>query len=141
MPRFCAPLWSVRAVAWPRWRRASHRPARRDHDGSARSGPLRVAGAGARGDSNSGGAWPYQRISVNLSPAYLRKFGSAFDLPIALAVLAADGQLPTAGLLGVLVVGELGLDGSVRPVRGVLPMVVAWCQWCAARHRPGRQRH
>jgi len=74
---------------------------------------------------NSGGAWPYQRISVNLSPAYLRKFGSAFDLPIALAVLAADGQLPTAGLRGVLVVGELGLDGSVRPVRGVLPMVAA----------------
>ncbi|HZM83578.1 MAG TPA: YifB family Mg chelatase-like AAA ATPase [Candidatus Limnocylindrales bacterium] len=74
---------------------------------------------------NSGGAWPYQRISVNLSPAYLRKFGSGFDLPIALAVLAADGQLPTAGLRGVLVVGELGLDGSVRPVCGVLPMVAA----------------
>ncbi|HEX6685866.1 MAG TPA: YifB family Mg chelatase-like AAA ATPase [Candidatus Limnocylindrales bacterium] len=75
--------------------------------------------------TNAGGSWPYQRISVNLSPAYLRKFGSCFDLPIALAVLGADGQLPMQGLARVLVVGELGLDGSVRPVRGVLPMVAA----------------
>jgi magnesium chelatase family protein len=75
--------------------------------------------------NNSGGSWPYRRISVNLSPAYLRKSGSGFDLPIALAVLGADGQLPLPPLDRVLVVGELGLDGSVRPVCGVLPMIAA----------------
>lgn len=74
---------------------------------------------------NSGERWPQQRISINLDPADLRKRGSAFDLPIALAILGGTGTLPLAGLDDVLVLGELGLDGSVRPVRGVLPMVAA----------------
>ncbi|WP_155372112.1 YifB family Mg chelatase-like AAA ATPase [Catellatospora vulcania] len=74
---------------------------------------------------NSGEPWPQRRISVNLDPADLRKRGSAFDLPIALAVLGGTGTLPLAGLDDVVVLGELGLDGSVRPVRGVLPMVAA----------------
>ncbi len=72
---------------------------------------------------NSGEEWPSQRISVNLLPAYVRKHGSAFDLAIALAVLGGAGGLPMAPLSQVLVIGELGLDGSVLPVHGVLPMV------------------
>lgn len=79
--------------------------------------------------TNSGETWPQRRITINLDPAELRKRGSAFDLPMALAVLGGTGTMPLAGLDGVLVLGELGLDGSVRPVRGVLPMVAA-----AARH-------
>ncbi|GAB4047728.1 YifB family Mg chelatase-like AAA ATPase [Catellatospora paridis] len=75
--------------------------------------------------TNSGERWPQQRISINLDPADLRKRGSAFDLPIALSILGGTGTLPLAGLDDVLVLGELGLDGSVRPVRGVLPMVAA----------------
>ena len=74
---------------------------------------------------NSGRSWPNRRITVNLLPATLPKYGSAFDLAIATAVLAGAGELPLAALDGVLVIGELGLDGSVRPVRGVLPMVAA----------------
>jgi magnesium chelatase family protein len=74
---------------------------------------------------NSGQAWPNRRITVNLLPATLPKHGSGFDLAIACAVLAGAGDLPLAALHEVLVIGELGLDGSVRPVRGVLPMVIA----------------
>jgi magnesium chelatase family protein len=64
--------------------------------------------------------WPLRRITVNLAPAGLRKEGSGFDLPIALAVLAASRQLPRDRLAGHAVVGELALDGRVRPVAGVL---------------------
>jgi magnesium chelatase family protein len=71
---------------------------------------------------HSGFALPPKRITVNLAPADIRKDGTAFDVPIALGVLAATGQLEFAGLSGVLAMGELGLDGSVRPVRGVLPV-------------------
>jgi magnesium chelatase family protein len=74
---------------------------------------------------NSGQAWPNRRITVNLLPAALPKFGSAFDLAIAAALLAGAGELPPGPLDGVVVLGELGLDGAVRPVRGVLPMVAA----------------
>lgn len=74
---------------------------------------------------NSGQRWPNQRITVNLLPAALPKYGSGFDLAIACAVLAGAGELPLAALAGAVVVGELGLDGSVRPVPGVLPMVLA----------------
>ena len=69
--------------------------------------------------------WPQHRITVNLSPASLPKAGAHFDLSIALAVLAADGTIPAAPLAGTVVLGELGLDGRVRPVRGVLPAVLA----------------
>ncbi len=74
---------------------------------------------------NSGQNWPNRRITINLLPAALPKHGSAFDLAIAAALLAGAGELPTAALDQVVVLGELGLDGTVRPVRGVLPMVVA----------------
>ena len=64
--------------------------------------------------------WPRHRITVNLAPAGLRKEGSGFDLPIALAVLAASRQIPPERLDGHAAVGELALDGRVRPVGGVL---------------------
>ncbi len=74
---------------------------------------------------NSGEAWPQQRITVNLLPADLPKRGSGFDLAIAAVLLAAAGQVPAHGLEAATFIGELGLDGRVRPVRGVLPMVLA----------------
>jgi magnesium chelatase family protein len=75
--------------------------------------------------TNSGEEWPNSRITVNLLPAALPKHGSVFDLAIATVVLAGAGMLPLAPLLGVVLLGELGLDGTVRPVRGVLPGVLA----------------
>jgi magnesium chelatase family protein len=77
---------------------------------------------------NSGETWPNRRMTVNLLPAALPKHGSAFDLAIATAMLAGAGELPLAPLDGVVLLGELGLDGTVRPVRGVLPMVAAAAQ-------------
>jgi magnesium chelatase family protein len=74
---------------------------------------------------NSGETWPNRRITVNLLPASTPKHGSAFDLAVAVTVLAGAGALPLAPLQGVVLLGELGLDGSVRPVRGVLPGVLA----------------
>jgi magnesium chelatase family protein len=64
---------------------------------------------------------PSVRVLVSLAPADVPKLGNGFDLPIALAYLATVGALPSEALHGVLAIGELGLDGSVRPVRGVLP--------------------
>src|SRR3954467_5021958 len=64
--------------------------------------------------------WPLRRITVNLAPADLRKEGSGFDLPIALAVLAASRQFPPASLAGHAAIGELALDGRLRPVPGAL---------------------
>lgn len=75
--------------------------------------------------ANTGFTVPPRRITVSLSPGDLPKAGTAFDLPIALGVLAASGQLPADALGGLCVVGELGLDGSVRPVRGVLAIARA----------------
>ena len=72
---------------------------------------------------NSGYLLPPKRITVNLSPADIRKDGTAFDLPIAVAVLAAAGYLPKAHIESILFVGELSLDGAVKPVNGVLPIV------------------
>jgi magnesium chelatase family protein len=74
---------------------------------------------------NSDEQWPQRRITVGLSPASLPKRGSWFDLAIALGVLTAAGTMPRAALDGVMLFGELGLDGRLRPVRGVLPAVVA----------------
>src|SRR3954471_22383257 len=74
---------------------------------------------------NSGQSWPNRRITVNLLPATMPKFGPAFATAIACALLASAGELPLAPLDGVVVLGELGLDGAVRPVRGILPMVLA----------------
>ncbi len=65
-----------------------------------------------------------RRITVNLAPASLRKVGSSYDLATAVGLLAADGSLPAGRLADLLLVGELALDGSVRPVAGVLPMMI-----------------
>jgi magnesium chelatase family protein len=74
---------------------------------------------------NSGEQWPQRKITVGLSPASLPKRGSWFDLAIAIGVLAAAGRVPRAALDRVMFFGELGLDGRLRPVRGVLPAVAA----------------
>ena len=72
---------------------------------------------------NSGFRIPTKHITVNLSPADIRKDGTAFDLAIAMALLAAFGYVPQECLTKTLFIGELSLDGSVRPVNGVLPVV------------------
>jgi magnesium chelatase family protein len=69
---------------------------------------------------NSGYEFPLRRITVNLAPAYLRKVGPAFDLPLAVALLVSSGQLEPAAVESCAIVGELSLTGDVRPVRGVL---------------------
>jgi magnesium chelatase family protein len=74
---------------------------------------------------NSGLTYPRKKVIVNLAPASVRKEGPAYDLPIALGVLAATDQIPPGCLKDCLVIGELSLDGSVRHVRGVLPMAAA----------------
>ncbi len=74
---------------------------------------------------NSGYRLPVKRITINLSPAGVRKTGSGFDLPIAIAVLAALGEVPQENLRDSLVLGEIGLQGNVSPIRGVLPIVAS----------------
>ncbi len=73
---------------------------------------------------NAGYHLPPKRVTVNLAPADIRKFGSGFDLPIAIAVLAAYGYLPQELLERVFLAGELGLDGSIHGIHGVLGMVM-----------------
>jgi len=90
-------------------------------DSAVREGRDRVASA----IRNCGFRFPADRVTVNLAPADVRKEGAGFDLPVALGVLAATGQMETAALDRVAVTGELALDGSTRRVRGVLPMAVA----------------
>ncbi len=72
---------------------------------------------------NSGLKFPVQRITVNLAPANLRKEGSGFDLPIAAGILGCLGALKTEKISDTLIIGELSLDGSVRGINGVLPMI------------------
>ena len=74
---------------------------------------------------NAGFSFPLRRITVNLAPADIRKNGSAFDLPIALGILVASGQLPEDRLRNQMVLGEVGLEGDLRPVRGALSMALA----------------
>jgi magnesium chelatase family protein len=74
---------------------------------------------------NSGVPLPGRRVTVNLSPAAVPKRGAIFDLAIALAILAADSKVPAASVSKWIHLGELGLDGSVRPVPGVLPALLA----------------
>ncbi|GAA2268103.1 YifB family Mg chelatase-like AAA ATPase [Kitasatospora cystarginea] len=74
---------------------------------------------------NSGESWPQRKLTVGLSPASVPKSGSGFDLAVACAVLAAAERLEPASIADLLIIGELGLDGRVRPVRGVLPSVLA----------------
>ena len=74
---------------------------------------------------NSSQSWPNSKITVGLSPASLPKRGSGFDLAIAVAILAADEAVPAPVLDGKMFLAELGLDGRLRPVHGVLPAVLA----------------
>src|SRR5271165_3225533 len=74
---------------------------------------------------NTGESWPQTKITVGLSPASLPKRGSGFDLAIAIAILAAADALPLSSPAGKMFLAELGLDGRLRPVPGVLPAVVA----------------
>ncbi|MCX7746984.1 MAG: YifB family Mg chelatase-like AAA ATPase [Clostridia bacterium] len=73
---------------------------------------------------NSGFDFPVKRITVNLAPANLKKEGSAYDLPIALGILTATGQISNDSLERYLFIGELSLDGEVKPVNGILPMAI-----------------
>jgi len=73
---------------------------------------------------NSAFVYPIKRITANLAPADIRKEGSAFDLPLAVAVLAATGQVSIAMLDKFVILGELSMDGSVRPIKGALPIAV-----------------
>jgi len=74
--------------------------------------------------STNGFEWPRYRVVINLSPADIRKEGTHFDLPLAIGILAASHQVSTSRLNAYLILGELSLDGSVVPVKGVLPMVL-----------------
>jgi magnesium chelatase family protein len=74
---------------------------------------------------NAGYEFPPRRITVNLAPADIKKEGSAFDLPIALGILSAQGIIPPDQLQNYLFLGELSLDGGVKPIRGGLPMAMA----------------
>ena len=67
---------------------------------------------------------PPMKITISLSPADIRKEGSAFDLPIAIGVLVALGHIPEENVKDILIIGELGLDGEVRPAKGILPIVM-----------------
>ncbi|WP_448223328.1 YifB family Mg chelatase-like AAA ATPase [Gordonia iterans] len=90
-------------------------------DGSLREAKDRVRAAVV----NSGLKWPELKVTVALAPADLRKEGSGFDLGMALSVLIADRSADPERLVGTVVLGELALDGRVRPVRGVLPLLLA----------------
>lgn len=74
---------------------------------------------------NSGFEFPVHRVTVNLAPADVRKAGTAFDLPIALGVLAAQGVVTRRHIPEIVILGELSLDGGVQPARGVLPIAAA----------------
>lgn len=74
---------------------------------------------------NSGGEWPQKKLTVGLSPASVPKAGSGFDLAVACAVLGAAERIDPRVLDDIVMIGELGLDGRVRPVRGILPAVLA----------------
>ncbi len=73
---------------------------------------------------NSGLYFPTKRVTINLAPADIKKEGSAFDLPIAVGILAATGQVRSDSLARNVILGELSLDGGLRPIRGALPMAV-----------------
>ncbi|HEY0711165.1 MAG TPA: magnesium chelatase domain-containing protein, partial [Polyangia bacterium] len=92
-------------------------------DAGVKEGRIRIRGA----LENSGIKLPPRRITVNLAPADLRKDGAAFDVPIAVGILTAAGVVPPEAASNAVLVGELALDGSVRPVRGVLP-IAAWAR-------------
>ena len=75
--------------------------------------------------SNCAFFFPFQRTTINLAPADVRKEGASFDLPIALGILGANGDLAeSTSLIDMVSVGELSLDGRVRPIKGALPIAI-----------------
>src|SRR6267378_1521419 len=75
--------------------------------------------------TNCGFFFPFQKTTINLAPADVRKEGASFDLPIALGILGANGDLAEGeGLIDLVSVGELSLDGRVRPIKGALPIAI-----------------
>lgn len=74
---------------------------------------------------NSGFNWPAERITISLTPSGLKKEGTAFDLAVALGIMAASSQLDRERLREYIILGELSLDGDVRPIRGILPITAA----------------
>ncbi|HSA33621.1 MAG TPA: magnesium chelatase domain-containing protein, partial [bacterium] len=74
---------------------------------------------------NSGHNFPQNRLTINLSPASVPKEGAGFDLPIAVALMAHVHDLSVAPVAGYLLIGELGLNGEVKPVPGILPLAIA----------------
>lgn len=89
-------------------------------DEAVREGRDRIAAA----MQNNGYIFPRADLTVNLAPADLRKEGSSFDLPLAIAILAADGQINAPHLNEFMMVGELSLDGHLQPAKGVLPIAI-----------------
>jgi len=89
-------------------------------DEAVREGKDRIAAA----MQYSGFRFPVADITVNLAPADLRKEGSSFDLPLAIAILAANGSIESEHLKEYMIVGELGLDGKLQPVKGTLPIAI-----------------
>ncbi len=91
-----------------------------------------------------GYSYPRRKLVVNMAPADVRKEGSAFDLPIALGIMGAGGDIPGERLGEFLIMGELSLDGTLLPVKGVLPMAImaAWAKGndCAGCERHGSRR-
>ena len=83
--------------------------------------------------TNSGFEFPQKRITINLAPAYLRKIGPGFDLPLAIAILAASGQVRAEAIADCALAGELSLTGELRPMRGALAVAQG-----AAAHGIGR---
>ncbi|MCX6826990.1 MAG: YifB family Mg chelatase-like AAA ATPase [candidate division Zixibacteria bacterium] len=89
-------------------------------DGAVKESKERVTAA----IKNSDFIFPAKKITINLAPADIRKEGSAFDLPIAVGILAATGQILTDNFDNFVIMGELSLDGAIRPIPGVLPMAM-----------------
>jgi magnesium chelatase family protein len=73
---------------------------------------------------HNGLKFPSKKIIVNMAPADIRKEGSAYDLPIAIGILAADGIINSGNLDKYIIMGELGLDGGLMPVKGILPIAI-----------------
>src|ERR1044072_522628 len=88
---------------------------------------------------NCGYFFPFQKTPINLAPADVRKEGASFDLPIALGILGANGDLAEHySLIHILCVGELSLDGRVRPIKGALPIaILARASWVLSVFSPG----
>ena len=89
-------------------------------DNAVKESNFRIAAA----LTNIGYKLPGKKITINMAPADIRKEGSAYDLPLAVGILAASSQIQAVGLERYLIMGELSLDGSIRPIRGALPIAI-----------------